>query len=199
MTTLSGQSGAYGKPEDLADELKFVQHEFTDAELQSKLEEAQREVDEIIGKHFEEEIKIKSMTQTSYDLAYRQLYKVSKIVLNGREEVDEENYEIDHDNGVIHFDEDFIDNQSFMHPRQRHRDFMYVLYVPMKFADLERFIAAKNILDSNIIQTSDEAVDQKLESLDNKIEILSNRVQDMQVSCMVDHKRRKTNQKRRMI
>jgi len=197
MTDIAADSGAYGKPSNLADKLTFVQHEFTDAELQTELEEAQREVDRIVGKNFEEEIKFEGRDQNNVNLRYRQLLGVSKVVVIGEGGVDEELYNIDLDKGVVEFEDGFFDKYSVNHPRKRYRDVVYVKYVPMVFADLERHIAAKNILDNNIVQTEDENVGEKLDSLDEKIRIISDEIKNDQAIAMVHRKRRKENRRRR--
>jgi len=161
----STEGKTYSRPEDVRLKLRWIseEYDYTDTELQYLIEEAHRKLVLDVGQyikhvdygHYDDEDK-------TYYLPHGELISFNKIYKNG-EEVDESNYTVDYDKGMVTFAASF---------NIYYRDVLEFWYVPYVYKDLEVLYAVRSIISANYVDTNSAMANTDLTRIEDEIERL---------------------------
>lgn len=140
-------SETLNRTEDLIQKIGYPDDDVDEADLQVILEEAHQDMIAGVGRNFVEDKRIRVQAQSDgdlineYSLKFSPVLKVDQILLNEHEQIDESNYTVDKQNGLVTFDSQFVDDELFKGQIIRYK------YKPLKFKNIELWHAvhiAKN-------------------------------------------------------
>lgn len=181
------QEGSYSRIEDIKTELRLEGNEFTDAELQTYLERANRVLRGRVGNKLIEAHVVTwadaNQSSTVFQLRYSPVLNFKEVEVWG-EYQDSTDYTVDLETGLITFDSIDVSkaNQVKFH------------YVPEIFADLEIVIAAELLLVSTKISKSN--VEERMAQVESLREVRNTIIKDVNSSAgpryVRDHTRNPT-------
>ena len=159
----------YARPEDVRLKLRWIseEYDYSDTELQYLIEEAHRKMTLEIGMyetkidygHYDEDDK-------TYYLPHGELISFDKIYRNG-EEVDEGNYTVDYDKGMV----TFASSYSIYY-----RDYLEFRYVPYVYKDLEILYAVYSIITANYVDTDSAMANTDATKIEQEIKQLKTQI-----------------------
>lgn len=158
---------------ELKDELRQINVEYSGQDLQRKLRQANNRLVEEVGRRFVEPKVIQFEDETTVDLDFNSLESLDKIVNvngEGNEIIDASNYTEKLGDGTVDFTQSYVDDEFFEGLRLK------FYHVPTVFKDLEVYLAARNILEQQSIQTTDGVNNTQVDRMNQRIEALIRRI-----------------------
>ena len=158
---------AFNNEQDIKDRLSFL-NGLDQYSLSNRLEDANLEVQTLVGNKVEEELRADRREQSEYTLSFNSVHKVLRIDWRD-EQIDPENYEIKenpHEPVKIIFDEETA--KDFQTSKWR----PVIEYIPEQFKTLELKLACKDIVLDSSVQTHDDERKAQVEQYEKSIQRL---------------------------
>lgn len=182
ITRTEGEEAkTYATPDEVKMKLRLDGTDFDNEEIQYFLEQAHRKVITECGS-FQQYITQGNYPEVikEYCLPHGAVMEVKRIIHNG-EIVDESNYTVDYDNGVITFNSDYSINVF---------DTLIFHYVPYLYKDLEIAFTMKDMLSQMYMQTGGEFTNAKLQEVKEEIERIKRELNILAIGSWVDYSHR---------
>lgn len=145
-------SKTLNRTEELMDKIGYPDDTEDEADLQVVLEEAHQDMQAGVGRNFVEDKRIRVQAQHNgelieeYKLKFSPILEVDRILLNEHEQVDESNYTVDKQNGLVTFDSQFVNEELFREQIVRFE------YKPVKFKNIELWHAVHIAKNQELVQ-----------------------------------------------
>jgi hypothetical protein len=155
----------YANVQELEDQLRQVTVEYDDLDFEQRLNYANQRVQKLVGNQTIEYKTIEFEEETVVDLEATQLISFDKVVeAFDNNVVDASNYTVDNSKAQIDFTQSFVDDNFFDGYKLK------LYYTPEIFKQLEIWIAMRNILETELIHTSDEVTNTQVERLNTRVQ-----------------------------
>jgi len=158
---------------ELETELEQVNVEYTGMDLQRKLGQANNRLLEEVGRVFVEPKIIEFEDETKVKSDFNKFESFDKVVnVNGvgNEIVDSSNYTEDLSEGIVDFDQSYVDDNFFEGLTLK------LYHVPTSFKDLELQLAKRIILENQTIQTTDSVSNTQYDRANQRIAAIIRRI-----------------------
>lgn len=154
---------------ELEEELRQAGAEYNDLDFDRKLRFANQRRVSHVGKQFIESKTIQFEDETSVSLEFAQLISFDKVA-DQDGVIDSSNYTVNEEEATVDFEQDYVD-QNFHDGYQ-----LRFYHVPRIFKQLEIFIAMRNILETEYVQTPDEVNNTVVSNLNTRIMTIISRI-----------------------
>jgi len=156
---------SYANVQELEEELRQINAEYDDLDFSTKLKYAHQRLNTVVGRQFIEPKTIEFEEETGVKLDFDSLISFDKVHnVNDNEIVDSSEYSVDNDTATVNFDQSYVDDNFFDGLR------LEFYYVPEIFKQLEIWIAMRNILETELIHTSDEVTNTQVDRLNTRVQ-----------------------------
>jgi len=158
---------SFNTEQNIRDRLSFL-NGLDQYSLANRLEDANLEVQTLVGNVVEEELRADRREQTEYTLSFNSVHKVLRVDWRD-EQISEEDYEVvenPHEPVKIIFDEETA--KDFQTSRWR----PVIEYIPQQFKTLELKLACKDIVLDSSTQLQDDELKSQTEQYEKSIQRL---------------------------
>lgn len=155
--------------QELEEELRQAGAEYNDLDFDRKLRFANQRRVSHVGKKFIETKTIEFEDETTVSLEFAELISFDKVAdIDGV--IDASNYTVNEDEATVDFNQDFGDDNFYEGYE------LEFYFVPKIFKQLEIFIAMRNILETEYVQTPDEVNNTVVSNLNDRIMSIVSRI-----------------------
>jgi len=162
MTSLADTS-------ELEEELRQAGAEYNDLDFDRKLTFANERRVSHVGKKFIETKTIEFKDETTVSLEFAALISFDKAV-DEEGVIDSSNYTVNEEDATVDFTQSFVDDNFFEGYE------LEFYHTPQIFKQLEIFIAMRNILETEYVQTPDEVNNTVVSNLNTRINSIISRI-----------------------
>jgi len=166
---------------DLENRLGFLGPNQEKFELEERLQDATLELDTMVGREVEEQLRPENEEQRKFSFAFSNIFELHKVIIQSNvyefeKEVDETNYTVTKDPSRsdpvnIEFDQTFAEDELFNNDYR-----LRVLYIPELFKRLELRLAELDITTLSSIQTGDEERQAQAEKARQRVQSITDRI-----------------------
>lgn len=154
---------------ELEKELRQAGAEYSDLDFDRKLRLAHQRRVSHVGKKFIESKTIEFEEETTVSLEFAQLISLDKVA-DQDGVIDSSNYTVNLEEATIDFEQEYVDNNFYKGYE------MEFYMIPEIFKQLEIFIAMRNILETEYVQTPDEVNNTVVSNLNTRIMTIISRI-----------------------
>lgn len=169
-------------PDELINRLGYADDSYGDTDIQEVIERAHRRMESSVGRSVQEDIRFDEFTDgqeyvKDYKLDFRPVLEVEKIVV-GNKRVPDEDYNVDHSEGVITFTDSFFSETIGLRGLTGFRgvEGFSVVYVPKIFKDLEYWLTVYDMFSGSIVSIDEENTNTSIEQAKEQAAGLSKQV-----------------------